>query len=432
VAHEIQMARKTAFRSGSKWLPRSVELAAAIAIDEAQDRRRHMDFSTVMDAPTIDGTPDYLGAASDAAGQSDEEAEGEHPAEAARTQVQVSKPGPSEAEIAQRKQLAADQAEQAERATRARQQGETAARRAEADAKQHQKDADDERARQQAEDRARIERDLAQAERGFGGGGDVTNWDDPASYTSSTPGFEAALIDAAGDLVSEPFTDPVAFARAFLDLWGGYGDAARQAMRDFNEDALADAAADKAASVLLASMHAVRQNVAPAIVAVIPPGDRGKPSWPGYVKALKAALGAVSAADFGLWAAAQRDTLETCPMSQRVLAIRAIADAAGRHRLDQPLWLADLIKPKQAAAQAAPPADEKSSDERWVDAQGVALAQMQDAEGRVAFGQLVSSGAVKTIMARLRRENRALFDRADALFTAKHHELPAESDGGEV
>lgn len=52
VKHEIQMSRKTAFRALSKWLPRSVELAAAISLDEAQERGA-VDFGPVLDGASI-------------------------------------------------------------------------------------------------------------------------------------------------------------------------------------------------------------------------------------------------------------------------------------------------------------------------------------------------------------------------------------------
>lgn len=48
VKHEIPMARKTAFRSLWKWLPHSVELAGALALDEQQDRG-FVDFGSVLD-----------------------------------------------------------------------------------------------------------------------------------------------------------------------------------------------------------------------------------------------------------------------------------------------------------------------------------------------------------------------------------------------
>jgi recombination protein RecT len=69
VKYETAMARKTAFRSGSKWLPRSVELASVIAIDEAQERRRGIQWGAVLEAN--DG--DYLTAATVAAERPEEE-----------------------------------------------------------------------------------------------------------------------------------------------------------------------------------------------------------------------------------------------------------------------------------------------------------------------------------------------------------------------
>lgn len=48
VKHEIAMGRKTVFRSGQKWLPKSIELAGAIALDELQDRK-NADFAGVIE-----------------------------------------------------------------------------------------------------------------------------------------------------------------------------------------------------------------------------------------------------------------------------------------------------------------------------------------------------------------------------------------------
>ena len=48
VKYFIPMARKTAFRAGSKWLPKSIELAAALALDELQDRKT-ANFSGVIE-----------------------------------------------------------------------------------------------------------------------------------------------------------------------------------------------------------------------------------------------------------------------------------------------------------------------------------------------------------------------------------------------
>lgn len=56
VKHAVPMGRKTAMRAGSKWLPTSIEMAAALAMDEAQDRTR-LDFGAVFEgsATVLDG-----------------------------------------------------------------------------------------------------------------------------------------------------------------------------------------------------------------------------------------------------------------------------------------------------------------------------------------------------------------------------------------
>ena len=56
VRHFVPMARKTVFRAGSKWLPKSIELAAALAWDELQDRR-NPDYGAIIEgsADVLDG-----------------------------------------------------------------------------------------------------------------------------------------------------------------------------------------------------------------------------------------------------------------------------------------------------------------------------------------------------------------------------------------
>ena len=55
------MARKTVFRAGQKWLPKSIELASAIALDELQDRKS-ANFAGVIEgsADVLDGGLDAL------------------------------------------------------------------------------------------------------------------------------------------------------------------------------------------------------------------------------------------------------------------------------------------------------------------------------------------------------------------------------------
>lgn len=237
-------------------------------------------------------------------------------------------------------------------------------------------------------------------------------------------GFEAVLIDEAGDITSEPFTDPVAFARAYVTLWNGLDIPGQEAAREFNEEALTEAFQNASAKAILTDTE-VKQKVQPAIAVVEPPVERGKTSWAGYVKLLKAKLMEVGVGEFGAWVAAQRDTLEKCHMAQRALAVRAITETASMLRVDQPLWLADLIRAKDKPAnpstgEAEPVTD---ADERWVNNQ---IAEVRRITTREGFDQLVGSTAVRTVMARLRRDKPALFVRADAVFTDKHLALPGD------
>lgn len=381
VAHEFPMARKTAVRAGSKWLPRSVELHSAIALEDAQERGRGIDFGNVMDAPTIDGSPDYLSAAVES------EVEDDTPvdpgiAHGIRSSTNTVQTNATDAEAA-RKRLAAEQAELAK---------------------------------------------VAAAKR--------------AAPPPPDSGFEAVLIDVHGDPTDAMFIDPADFARAFMALWRDAGDR-RDALREYNADAVEDVRRDPTAWPLLVEMDEADSDVAGAaedgptggeveqpVVMVEPPQDRGKPSWPAYTKAMKAALAenARTAPRFLDWLMAQRPTLELCPPAQRVLIVRAIMDTAQRFGIDaMPAWLSGLIRPaasaeSKPAEDAAPGGVAVSADERWVDQQ---IASLADIKERAAFDALLGSTALKTIMARLRRENKPLFDKADEAFSAKFNALDA-------
>ncbi len=57
VKHVIPMAMKTAFLRLSTWIPRSLEITGAAAIDEAGNRGAHVDFGAVLDGGSVvDGT----------------------------------------------------------------------------------------------------------------------------------------------------------------------------------------------------------------------------------------------------------------------------------------------------------------------------------------------------------------------------------------
>jgi recombination protein RecT len=61
IKHFIPMAKKTAFRAAAKWLPKSIELASAISLDEAQERGR-IPYGNVIEgkASVLDGSLEAL------------------------------------------------------------------------------------------------------------------------------------------------------------------------------------------------------------------------------------------------------------------------------------------------------------------------------------------------------------------------------------
>jgi ERF superfamily len=238
--------------------------------------------------------------------------------------------------------------------------------------------------------------------------------------------FEAILIDADGEPQDRLFDNAREFARAFAALWQKANTQQRAALSEYNSDGL-DAAHDDAADLLDPLMAAVvEQIVLPPIAVVEPPVERGKISWPAYVKAIKQAMVTLDRTRFDEWVMVQRETISNAPMAQRVLAVRAIADAAGTMDIAPPKWLGDLMR--RPASQKSPPneasdtpADQEiDRDEEWVNGR---IAELAGISERAEFDQIIGSLAVRTVMARLRRDKPELFSRADAAFTAKHQAL---------
>lgn len=382
VAHEIAMARKTVFRSGSKWLPRSVEVASVIALDEAQDRRKSMDFGAVMDAPTIDGKVDYLGAAVDESERPEDEPATPGAAFSDRRPADDTAAKAKAAEEAERKRsVAAEQAAAKARAEAARRPAET--------------------------------KPPAEAK--------------PATAASSLD-FEAYLIDPAGDATGPAFSNPTQFARAFIMLWRAENEAenaeAIDALLAFNADTLEQLRAEypEAAGVLAE----IDQSGEPesqtesqtAYVTVTPPIERGKTSWPGYVKLIRAEAEKHGPDTLPGWLDMQKTALSEAPFAQRLLAIRAISDRIAAFGLTAPIWLGDLMRAKPAGD---PPADPRVADEKWVDR---TVAEVGGITSRAEFDTYFRSQAIRTVMMRLKASAPDLFERADSAFAAKHAALP--------
>jgi hypothetical protein len=230
----------------------------------------------------------------------------------------------------------------------------------------------------------------------------------PAPTTAAT--FPHPLIDAAGDIIGDEYADAREWAQAYVIEFDPADAQGRAALAEHNADAIADAQKDSGAAAVLASIDErgdVRQNVSPDFAIVEPPVDRGKMSWPGYVRALKAAAADVAAEHFAAWAAAQRPRIETCAPSHRLTAARVVLDAAQAKGIaDPPAWIADVIRGRPA---------EPTADETWVDD---IIARVDAAADRAGFEAIVSDADVRRTMLRLRRDTPALFDRADAAFAA--------------
>lgn len=251
--------------------------------------------------------------------------------------------------------------------------------------------------------------------------------------------IEAVIVDQHGEVHGD-YIDAYEFATDFVNIYMAADETARLALLEHNEDALNDARnASEDAAAILKTIEAKPREQEPdpdPEVALEPPVVTGKVSWPAYLKLLKETMAAIEAPRFSAWADAQRLVLQKCPVGQRAIAIKAISENAGRLSQPQPAWLGDVVKgkakpdaappaakeeeayaPKGAAAE---PARELTPDERWVEEQ---IAETNRIKTKAEFDAMIGSTAVRTKMSRLRRENPALFDRADEVFGAKMTEV---------
>ena len=400
VKYAAEMGKKTPVRRLYKWLPRCPELRAAAALEDAQDRNR-LDFGPVIDgtASPFDGIPEA-------------EPDGPPPAADPAAAFQDRRPTetpPKADPKADPEETWIEAAERAERESR----GETAPV-----ANQKPKDASADNRRKPPE---------------------------------TPPAFEAILIDRNGEpLNGPPLTSARSFATAFMMLWREAEQAEDadgiDALREHNADSIEEAKQTPDAAELLAEMDEADpgQTKTPTFDPIVPPVERGKVAWPSYIRLLKIELGNQPVALLEPWAEAQHETLTTTPMAQRIIAIRAVAERMGAAGITPPGWLADLMrppaKPQQATPEPEPQADpqsdsaeappppppEQTADERWV-AKTIEEIKTQD---RAAFDAFIKSPAVRSLMARLQRENLPLFDKADIAFLNRHRALPAAPGNG--
>lgn len=265
VKFDVAMGRKTVFRSGSKWLPRSVEMASVIAIDEAQERRRNIDWSNVVDV--VDG--DYVGAAAFAAETSGEEGGDDYGPvidqgdEGQPVQQQDQRVQPTQQQGPARAAPPAPQQREAARATVAEDTG------GEGPSRVFGGTAfgggEDPPEREQGDPGPREDRAAAPAE---------AKPADPApaetkpkgtrsrAAAQELPEFRFHVFDAYGEqLPGVQFQSRLDWANAYAAVWEGCdGEGMTEALAEFNAEAMTDAMQDKRAAKMIEglSMPTVR------------------------------------------------------------------------------------------------------------------------------------------------------------------------------
>jgi hypothetical protein len=259
---------------------------------------------------------------------------------------------------------------------------------------------------------------------------------DKTRSTPARPAFEAVLVDQYGQIIGE-FTDPVAFAGEIVRLWNASGD---PALRENNIDAIEEARRLPGCAAILKQLDTPPQAAAeteaesageqeandsseslgdesgPAMPfePVRPVVERGKPDWKGWVNALRDEAATCEAHEVNAWAEAQRPVIAEAPIAQRALGVKAVIEAYRNLGAAPPGWLAELLTPNAA-----------EKDQRWLDDLREQVEKMPRSQaGRAQFDALIANAAVRTVMARLERENRALFDQANALLAAANGRLP--------
>jgi len=246
----------------------------------------------------------------------------------------------------------------------------------------------------------------------------------------STPEFEAVLIDQYGDVMNEPYRNPVAFARDLVALWNGVNDNTdwMATITENNEDAIGAARAFPEAARILAVLDEEPPLPGddgdgekmpaddPIILAVSVPMKGDKLDWPAYRHEFMRVMATAMITD--AWWEAQRQTIEGMPAGQRPLLLEAIEQFLRKNGLFAPDWLIAL-KPKAKAAKQESQADD---DEAWVETQLRDLEAIPlNAQGAAIFDTAVK-GAMKT-MQRLKVEKPELFAKAKVAFDQKHARL---------
>ena len=404
----IPMFRKTALRAGQVWVPKTVEVAAAVALDAVADRGE-VDFSKVIDGSVIvDGGYEALeheqtidaGAAfgmRDGEGEPDPVVVGNQDVgqqQTGQTQQQAPPAGTAQTAPAAGQAAAGQAAEkttrqpaaarrQAAQANPGPAQGASAPVSQPASTSQEEPPADrwgDEGVGQQQQ------ANTPAPPRSEGGGriGFVpTAEDQPVQQRPAVdqtqpkpedgPG-EFYLCDENGEPVADGngYTNAVWAARGFMHLWENSTN--RRTLLEMNADTLDEIKqTPKAADILLGMLDdgldgsGEGQATGAAInwFVDVPTTPSGKPHYPNYIAAVKAHLAANvhTEADRNAWVAANMPTYETFPPATQVGISRQIAarcEAAGIPL--PPLVDEQIQRTPRAATQQQPTAPATDKD----------------------------------------------------------------------
>lgn len=350
IKYPIPMWKKSALRSGQKWLPKSAELATAISLDEAGDEGR-VRFDQVIEGEAVSE-----GVWEVASSDVELEAPTETVPTNRPTQVQVKTPDP---------EVSPATPQPDPKKTPSRQ---PAAKKAAAPPSPPDDEVPfgrwDEEQQQQQTSLPETKQEVTNPPTGA-----VTGQTSAATQEGESPSpatdvaFDAWLVDMSGEPV-EPFTDPVAYADSLMVMLRTYPEA-EAAIYEQNLDGIQDArtASPEAASMLQFAYEAVLDGAepeAPGIIVVPLTFDRGgKPELKAYHTAFKKEVGELVAGNFLDFIEMNRMEMGKVPTSTISLCLKELVSKGQALGVATPpgLGASLLQKTTQAPATAAEPSD---------------------------------------------------------------------------
>jgi hypothetical protein len=244
--------------------------------------------------------------------------------------------------------------------------------------------------------------------------------------------FEAFLLDEVGDNDPEPFTDPVMWAKGFIDLWQHARD--RMTLVENNEQALEDARRFPIVDQLLSVMD--QKDLEPAAV-LLKAGRGGKIDWRAYQSEFRSVLFGWRG-DLTAWLEVQRTNMQEAPQAIRLMLVRMVRERGDQLKAGMPDWVIALIETK-APVDSTPPKrlhlaavndkDDETKpidpDEVWVD---TLIRDVNDLTNIEAIDAYAKRADVQREMKRLSTANRQQYTRADSAFTMRLADINYQGD----